>query len=106
MLLRGVDGEVIQMRRISVALAVVMAATTFGWVPAAWARRPHRTVRWEAVAAASVSQLSAKGFTGFSVEHERRGGTEVEREFATKKAARAEVDALRAKGFGARLERS
>jgi hypothetical protein len=89
---------------MAVVLVVVIAATAFGGVPA-WAR-PHRTARWEAVAAASISQLAGKGFTGFSVERERRGGSEIEREFATKKAARAEVDALRAKGFRARLERS
>ena len=100
------------MKRAAAALAAAVLASGVGTGTALGAvskAKPWQSVagvfKTKAAASKEVKALSGKGFSGFSVEVEKRGQAmrgkkfEVEKGFATQKQARAQVAKLRMAGF-------
>ena len=113
------------MRKTIVIFAVTVGVSSLLLVgaPAAAKARSHRrpaasAPHWESAsglfarrtsANRQMTKLHAKGFQGFTIERDQAKGSprfEVEREFAMRAEADAEIARLRAAGFSASEEQS
>ena len=104
------------MKRTGIGLVAVLAAMAVaaGGAFGASSKPFQATVghfKTTTQASSEISKLTAKGFTGFKTETEKRGQFsagkkyEVAKDFATQKEAKAEVSKLHKKGFkGAAVE--